>query len=235
MLLAAHPLMWGRPVPASWLPMAGLGLALIAWFGFGATLRSSSSPPCWPMRRRCCSPVLAARRGVPGWSLAIADAVLTAGELHLAWECYHYLARGARELTDPKSAILYLILVPGLVTGAAAVLQIAVVVMATGERFSIDLALATWLGLALGLLIVTPPLLSLVRPGWSAAAWPSRGGRRELVAHRGHPESARLTRGDWIEILGLALRRRILTLLLFWIDAPSRRRRLAIVGLAACC
>ena len=38
MLLATHPLMWGRPVPASWLPMAGLGLALIAWFGFRATL-----------------------------------------------------------------------------------------------------------------------------------------------------------------------------------------------------
>ena len=96
MLLATHPLMWGRPVPASWLPMAGLGLALIAWFGFRATLLVFVATLLANAAALLYAPSLLPAAGAPGWFLGIADAVLTAGELHLAWACYQYLARGAR-------------------------------------------------------------------------------------------------------------------------------------------
>ena len=37
-MIGTHPLTWGWPMPALWNPAAGVGLALIAWFGFRATL-----------------------------------------------------------------------------------------------------------------------------------------------------------------------------------------------------
>src|SRR6202049_1919918 len=37
-IIGGHPPPGGRPMPALWNPAAGVGLALIAWFGFRATL-----------------------------------------------------------------------------------------------------------------------------------------------------------------------------------------------------
>ena len=55
-----------------------------------------------------------------------------------------------------------------------------------------------------------------------------------MVAHRGHLESARLTRGDWIEILGLAAATCVLTLMLTFgraIETPAAGK----CGAYRCC
>ncbi len=229
LLAGVHPLTWRRAMPALWHPAAGLGLALIAWFGLPAVALVflgcllAGGLAAWQ------TPQLFPCEGTALGVLVVADSFLLAGELSLAWWLYQYRGRGSRELNDPRSAILYLFLVPCLVLGLFAVLRTGLVVVLCGgwqeSRLSaqgvIDLSVSVanfWLGHALGVLIVTPPLLALVTPFLVRRRWAVPEVVDEsLVAHRGHPETHGLTRGDWIEILGLALGASILALLLFWI------------------
>src|SRR5581483_9106811 len=64
-----------------------------------------------------------------GIALAFADPLLGGMEVVLAWWVYHHLARGARILSDPRSALLFLVLVAGGVVGL----------------FAVDRALLRWL------------------------------------------------------------------------------------------
>src|SRR5207247_9125891 len=63
------------------------------------------------------------------WALLLWDAALAGPEAWLAWWVYHRLGRGARRLSDPRSAILFLLLVPGGVTGLFALLRAAWLVL----------------------------------------------------------------------------------------------------------
>jgi PAS domain S-box-containing protein len=155
--------------------------------------------------------------------LASADAVLGAGILLLSWWCYHQRAGGARGLEDSRSAMLFLFLVPGIGVGLWAVLHSALTLLiAEGSRMAWRTELATfWLSRALGVLILTPLLLA------SSTRWLARrglvrpeaadGGRKGFVDVVGGGE--RLTWGDGLELLGLALGAGILT----WLAVQSGR------------
>jgi PAS domain S-box-containing protein len=220
-MIGCHPLTWGRPIPALWSPAAGVGLALIGWFGFRATLLVFLATLLTHLLHLLVVFGFAPQQWPDRWPLMmVLDAGLSAGALHLAWWCYNGLGRGGRELSDPKSAMLYLLLVPGVVmAGLAALWAGALTFSAVQSPLSFETLLAQyWLQGALGVLILTPPLLSVVTPWLVRNRWavPEVIDER-LVAHSGHLDSARLTRGDWIEILGLAFGASVLAVLLFWI------------------
>src|SRR5262249_32888210 len=131
----------------------------------------------------------------------------------------HRLAQGTRSLNEPTSAIWFLLLVPGLFGGIYASIRAALVVGLAQDPAQFGNWLANfWLSHALGVLIVTPPLLSLITPYLVQRRWAVPELVDEsVVAHRGHLESIRLTRGDWIEIVGLAVGACILAMLLILI------------------
>src|SRR5439155_27027421 len=92
------------------------------------------------------------------------DAVLTAIEIALGWWCYYTLAGGSRRLDDPRSATLYLLLMPGLITGLlAGVHALTVDGPIPAENLTAD-AISMWIGRALGLIALVPPLLVIATP-----------------------------------------------------------------------
>jgi len=202
-----------------------LGLALIAWFGLpaaGLILAGGLIVSGVAVFRM---PGLLPVEGNAALVLLVSDSLLLALELYLAWWCYHHRGHGARELNEPSSAILYLLLVPFLILGLFACVRAGLMILLVPETLPWSVWLANfWLSKALGVLIVTPPLLALITPLLVRRRWavpeavdePGLPGIPRL-AHRGNQESQRLTRGDWIEILGLALGASILALLLFWL------------------
>src|SRR5947209_4571129 len=125
LLHASNPLAWGQAPPALWVPAAGIGLALIAWFGPRAALLIALDGLLVALQAHLTGSLPA--RGGPwhGLGLAVGDGLLRALELALAWWLYHRVARGARLLSDPRSAVLFLFLVPGAVTGLFAVARVA--------------------------------------------------------------------------------------------------------------
>ncbi len=188
---------------------AGLAFALVAWFG----------------ARAACAVFLGSALAV-GWAwlrgsfaesaalaLAWADVTLTAVEALVAWEIYRR-ARGTRGLADPRSAILFLLLVPGAVAVLFALLRAGLTLAARpGPAFPL-LFVESWLGRALTLASLAPPLLvgmtaTLVRRGWT----PAEVVDEAPVAHQGM-NAARAEFGDWLEIGGLAAGAGVLSLLL---------------------
>ena len=108
--LCAH---WSGQEDGLWLPGLGLGLALVAWLGLAIV------------------PLLALDLVLTRLGFAsehptirlVADGVLLAAEMGLSWWVYAHLARGSRRLEDPRSATVFLILVPGAVAAAMASIQ----------------------------------------------------------------------------------------------------------------
>jgi hypothetical protein len=83
-----QPSAWGLTAPALWLPVAGLGLALVAWFGPLAALLVLVDG------------VLVALQGwllgtVDGWGAwtAVGDGLLLAAALPAGWWFYHHVGR----------------------------------------------------------------------------------------------------------------------------------------------
>ena len=147
--------------------------------------------------------------------LAFGDALLGTAEVLAAWWAYRRLG-GARALIDPRSAVLFVLVVPGLAAAAFAVARAALACAVLGRWADFGPSLAqTWLSGSLGLLTVAPPLLTAATP------WLVRRGlvRPEVVSDKptaavGHAGADRLTRGDAVEIAGLALGAGILALVL---------------------
>src|SRR5262249_11241912 len=158
LLALVHPPSWpGVPAPL-WFPSAGLGLALIAWFGpraagllLLASLLAGVRAGLWPAPLPAAEwPALLGRAAPQG---AVPVAVLAA-----AWVGYRR-ADGAEALRDPDSAILFL-LVPGAVLAAFALLRTLPVWLASSAAFPLlREAGAYWVGQSLGLLALAPPLL----------------------------------------------------------------------------
>jgi len=143
------------------------------------------------------------------WSL---EAGLDVGEVLLAWWLYHRQLRGARELTDPRSAFLFLLVVPGLVAGIFTLIRAALaLVLLNLERSFGDLLMSFWLSRALGVLTLSPPLLAVLTPWllrWKLAAPDAMIDEAKIDPQLriwGPVDSRRLTLGDWIEMLGLAV------------------------------
>ena len=96
--------------PGLWLAPVGLGLALTAWVGRWTVLL-----------------LFADLVVVKAWSgdiwLGLVESFFLAFEVWLSWECYSGLGKGSRRLDDPRSAVLFLILVPGVLAAIFAVFQ----------------------------------------------------------------------------------------------------------------
>jgi PAS domain S-box-containing protein len=189
----AEGVSWGAAAPL-WLPAVGLALALTFWLGpWFAGLAALG--------------VLAGRLvgagpdAVPAW----ADAAVTGGELALAWWWYVRLAGGTTRLEEPRSATLYLLLVPGAAAGLGAAARAAL----AGADDIAETALRLWLPRALSELALAPPLLLTLTP------WLKEAG----LAPASDPPDADAWPEGWsfgsaLEVAGLAVGAGILGLLL---------------------
>lgn len=186
-----------------WLPGLGLGVALVSWYGW------------WYAALLTADLFLVRMATHPTHSLGLMafDGLLLGGQIAASWWCYAVAAKGSRWLNDPRSATMFLLIVPGALSAVASGLQ-ALAWKFLGPESPVSLwPLAGTLGIsrALGVLTVTPALLVLATP-WLA--------RARLMA----PELARAPLryapavdsrwGGRIELTGLTLGNAILTLTL---------------------
>jgi PAS domain S-box-containing protein len=206
----SHPLTWGIDVPAVWFLPAGIGFLLATWLGPRAAWGVAIDGLLVLVQTRLVGTEVCGRTGVAAWVVGAGNALVGGAEVWVAWWCYHRAARGSWRLLDPRSASLFLILGPGLVSGLFALLLSLLAPLTTlGALW--HRVLAFWLSHALGWLAVVPLGLTLatpwlVRRGYTGAE--PRTGERS----RGVP--ARLTLGDRLEIAGLTLGTTIVGLLL---------------------
>lgn len=203
-----HPLGWGEIGVGLWFPPAGLGLALIAWFGPIAALGLAVDGLLVVAQAALLNQLFWGEPLGADLALAMIDAWFGAAVLWASWRLYHEREGGARGLNDSRSAMLFLFLVPGIGIGAWAVVHTALAGMlieAPAEAWRTQLA-AFWLSRALGVLVLAPMLLVGLTP-WLAR----RGLARAEVAGHGSQGlldviggEERLTTGDGLEIAGLA-------------------------------
>jgi PAS domain S-box-containing protein len=187
-----------------WLPGLGIGIALVAWLGWRIVpiLALELLAARWWTHRD--APVLA----------VFTDTLIHVAHIGLAWWLYHDVARGARTLDDPRSATIFLILVPGGLTAAAALLQ-TLLWMAWGatEDPAHILVAQLLLSRTVGILVTAPFLIAvgtalLLRHGLiDLELPPSFHGDKEGMAHRV---------GNRIELVGLTFATTLLGLLLLW-------------------
>lgn len=206
LLHLTQPALWGQPPPGLWHAPAGLGLLLAAWLGprgvavflLDGLLTLLQS---W----------LIGGTGNRAWLAALGDVGLSAAEVWLGWWCYHRLAGGSRRLIDPRSATLFLLLVPGLIAGLFAAVRCLPLLPSGPGAFGHGVA-AFWTSHALSIIALVPPLLAVATP------WLVR--QRLADADLNRSDAAQelpvrhLDSWDWLEVGGLALAIGILDLLL---------------------
>jgi PAS domain S-box-containing protein len=226
----------GQGIPRPGRPLAleaSLGLVFAAWFGcrFAATVLLSSGLLLFLHQT-----VLHLLTGNPdllvlGWLAA--DPVLNALEAIAAWWLYYTKGGGNRRLADPRSATLFVFTVPGLVALASALARTLVgwAIDPAIDRFGLAHVLARfYLDRALGMVILTPPLLSLatgslVRRGLVPSQQRQRSdvpAARHFIPHTAAADSLsprvleeeRASLGDWLEIAGLSFGASVLCLML---------------------
>lgn len=216
--LASHFL--GCREDGLWLPPLGIGLALTAWLGQRVVpllaivtiltrliLRSdlTISQNCW-------------------------DGLLLASEAGLSWWVYSRLAEGSRHLEDPRSATVFLILVPGV--GAA--------LFAAGQATFWNVAGLTsqpvlaqagvlWISRILGILTFAPALLVVVTPYLGVLRMIEPDPPSPLVGGRAPLD---WTWGEIIETAGLCAGSGILTLVLVALHVETGSGSLALWGLS---
>src|SRR5262249_60888938 len=88
------------------MPGTGIAIALTAWTGLGTVIPLGIDY------------LVVELLGGVTWTGPLLDALIFSAQIALSWWCYHTLALGTRRLEDPRSATIFLILVPG---GAALV------------------------------------------------------------------------------------------------------------------
>jgi PAS domain S-box-containing protein len=200
LLYVGHPLAWQRRPPALWFPPVGLGIVLVAWLGPRAAVLVGLA-----------GLVVAVQAWVvgtlTGWHAALGallDALVLALEVWLGWTVYSRIARGARRLGDPASAIWFAALVPGLIAGLLAPAHAILLGAAHPRGLDTfwDLSAAIWLSHALGILALAPLLLVagtpwLVHRGVLAPEAPGEFRGREVL---GPP-----TLGEGVEVGSLSL------------------------------
>src|SRR5262245_45158738 len=125
-----------RPVtgPSLWSPVAGLGLVLTAWVGWRFGLVALSGAGLLMVARQLFR--LTGSDSAVGFLWVFVEAaLLTAGPLG-AWYLVRDLVRDSR-LLDPRSAILFGLLAPGVAAGLTAVLHagFAVLLQRNGDSF----------------------------------------------------------------------------------------------------
>ncbi len=193
LLVVANPRLWAPGPTGLWFPPAGLGLVLVAWLGLWAAGLAAGGVLLVGLLTR--GPTVA-----PLYPFL--EALVVAAEVGLGWWCYHARARGARRLTDPRSAVVFLILVPGCAAGLSAlVLAAARQALDTPPPDLVSLASALWVSHALGVLALAPPLLVLATPALQRHGLVSAPAGRVPSAASAWPWSW----GEAIETVGLVL------------------------------
>jgi PAS domain S-box-containing protein len=231
LLWLLHPLTWGSFAAPLWSPPAGLGLVLVAWFGFrtGAALLGSCGVVL--LLHNLLRLVLGQQAPSPAW--VAVEAILGVAEPLFAWWLYHVQARGSRRLVDPRSATQFVVLVPVVAVGTVALVRTAlheVVTPAGGSGSFTALLLMFWLEHALGLMVLAPPLLVLGTPRLLRHGFLPRGHEPDrpaepdrlaqetgggLIGGALAPAVAgRLTWGEGLELAGLTFGATVLCLLL---------------------
>jgi PAS domain S-box-containing protein len=193
LLVVTDPRVWAPGAAGLWFPPVGLGLVLVAWLGLWAAGLAAAG-------------VLVVGLATRGPSVALLfpflEALVVGVEVGLGWWCYHARAHGARRLGDPRSAVVFLILVPGCAAGLSALMLAAVrQTLESPAPDLVSLASALWVSHALGLLALAPPLLVLATP------WLQRLGLAPDPAGR-IPSAASAwpwTWGEAVETAGLVL------------------------------
>jgi PAS domain S-box-containing protein len=217
-----NPLAWGTSDPSVWFPPAGLGLALIAWFGHAAALLLALDGLLIVGQLALWMLLGEARLGGSELFLAGLDSVLGAGFLQASWWLSRAESRGLSDLEDPRSAKRFLFLVPGLTIGSWAVVHTILAALVADEPLAWKSELvAFWLSRSLGVMVITPFLLVVLTP------WLTQRGMLSLQSSSvaapsplhvvGHGEE--LSWGDGLELLGLAVGAGALT----WLAVQSAR------------
>jgi PAS domain S-box-containing protein len=165
LLQVSHPIFWRHALPVWWFPPVGIGLVLVAWLGPRAVLLLFASVLLVSLQGQLTHTPTVWGTGWTALRGGFLEAVLLSAEVLAAWGCYRYLGRGSRRLGDPRSATLFLILVPSLTVGAFA-LPLGVAAWRLNPEPS---PLLRWVGLywlshALGILVLAPPLLANLTP-----------------------------------------------------------------------
>ena len=208
LLHLCNPLAWGSMSSSRWFPPAGLGLALIAWFGPRAAMWLALDGLLVVAQALLLSLYGSGHFRAAGLELAAMDAVFGAGLLSLAWRLYQLTTRATRDLRDPRSAKCFLFLMPCLGVGVWAVLHTALFSWGTeqsAQAWHTEFP-AFWLSRALGVMILTPLLLVLLTP------WLTRRGLVRPEIEESNPNEPldmvgggeRLSWGDGLELFGLA-------------------------------
>jgi PAS domain-containing protein len=202
LLHLTHPLTWGFDFPGAWFPPAGIGFLLVAWLGPWAALLVMADALLVVLQAWAFGSTFpwVSGNGL-AWTGAVWDSLLSGAEVWVAWWSYQRLARGARQLLDPGSASLFLLLVPGFAMGVCAFARALALPQASMEQVW-SWALACWLSRSLAILALVPPLLVtltpwLVRHGLAEAERPDLQQSRGSLPYQGF--------GDALEIAGLAL------------------------------
>jgi PAS domain S-box-containing protein len=196
-LVLIQPAVWGVPYPTVWFPAAGIAFAFVAWFGRRAALL--------PLLAGLSTSLALALTGsdAPTVIGASADGAIAALEALLGCRLYVVIARGGRRLSDPRSAVEFLLLVPGITAAAGALGRAAVA--ANGLMPTTSNLTALWLAHALGLLAVAPPLLVCLTP-WLVRRGLTVDDAPDAAPLLPGPVGAdRVAFGDAVEIGGLAL------------------------------
>lgn len=201
LVLYAAAVLAAGPGSELWEPCLGIGLAWAAWQG-------------WRLLPGFFVLGLAASLAIEG-SHSLVPTVLRhlglVGQLGVSWWLFHAIGKGRRNLTDPRSATLFLILVPGLVAAVFALVETGLLAVLGSLQASVLQATAkTWIGRSLGLIALAPPLLGVLGP---------RLTDRGLVPSEGPPPPGGEPPTDWtwgeiVETSGLCLGAGILAMVL---------------------
>lgn len=139
-----------------WLPALGLGIALVSWTSW------------WVLPLLAIEILLCRLPAANDSKLAVIDSLLLAGQIGLSWWAYHGLARGSRWLEDPRSCMIFLVLVPGVIAAGFALAQALLTqapIFAPSQAAPVWTLFGTlWLSRILGVLVPLPLLLVLVTP-----------------------------------------------------------------------
>jgi signal transduction histidine kinase/integral membrane sensor domain MASE1 len=202
-----------------WLPGLGVGLALVAWLG------------PWVVPLLALDLFLAGEYHAAhlGRSRILMDSLLLAAEMGLSWWVYATIAKGARRLEDPRSATVFLLLVPGAMAAALASIQ----ALYWGFDAGVDLPFFTlasrlWISRALGVLTVAPPLLVVVTPLLIRYGLIPKEPPQKLP---GGNQPQDWTSGEMVETLGLSVGAGLLALVLVVLHVNQGQPPWALGGL----
>ena len=184
-----------------WLPGLGVGIALLSWLGWRIL-------PLLALDLLLVRWLTHAESALP---INLGDTLLHTVHITLSWWLYHQVARGSRWLDDPRSATIFLIIVPGGLSAFAAIVQASYSSVPDIDWTSA--AAEFWLSRMVGILVVVPFLIVTCTPILM---------RYRLVdielppAFFGERDSGVSRVGDRIELVGLTFATSVLAVLLLW-------------------